>query len=607
MSSHRLYQRRGVAVPENTKKDGIHYLRVSSVRQTHTAVDIDRDGNSIATQREECDRKAAEKQVNVIQEFVEPGKSAQTIEKRPEFRKLLAFLAENPNVGYVFVYSRSRAFRNVEEAILTRKHLRGLGVKIISTKEDFGDSLEAEFMEVISDTMNDLQNKRSGEDIKMKMAHKAKNGGTISRAPIGYLNARIDVGDGKQVNTVVVDEARAPLVRLAFELYATGHYTMESLQEAMEDHGLRARPAGRWKAERIISKNSLARILTDPYYTGDVSYQGQLYEGRHPEIVDHQLFEQVQQIYEKRSTRGNRDRQLKHYLKGQLRCERCHKRDGAQTRLIYTEARGRSGDKYGYFMCRGRQIKNDDGKPLCDLPYLQVGLVEEKIESIYRALTVTTVFADEFDGVLKDAIVNHDGTTRAMRRSMKSELQKLDEREKNLVDAIMDATLPKDVVRQKMADIRHARESIAVRIGDLDDDLKTGANILASATKLTVDIADLYNKTTDDVRTQLNQVFFKALYLDAHREPDQAIVNDPFLTILDLHREWAVIEAKAGIVQGSNERTRKGQKYASVPKALLAWDDRNRSTEPRDVQDVIGSSRAVLVDAKGLEPLTSRV
>jgi DNA invertase Pin-like site-specific DNA recombinase len=229
------YRRRSPHRPETTgevpdRSQGVLYLRVSSVRQTHTAIDIDADGNSIATQREECTRKARDKGIAIVREFVEPGKSAQTIEKRPEFRQLLAYLAEHPNVGYVFVYSRSRAFRNVEEAILTRQHLRGLGVRIISTKEDFGDSLEASFMEVITDSMNDLQNKRSGEDIKMKMAHKARNGGTVSRAPIGYLNTRIDV-EGRLVNSIALDEQRAPLVRLCFDLYATGDYTIE--QRAM--------------------------------------------------------------------------------------------------------------------------------------------------------------------------------------------------------------------------------------------------------------------------------------------------------------------------------------------------------------------------------------
>ena len=211
MSSYRrataTKRRAASAAVQTATKNGVLYLRVSSLKQTHTAADVSVDGNSIATQREECDRKAVDLGVAVQEVFVEPGRSAQTIEKRPEFRRLLAYLAEHPEVDYVIVYSRSRAFRNIEDAILTRRHLRGLGVKIISTKEDFGDSLESEFMETITDSMNDLQNRRNGEDIKMKMAHKARNGGTIGRAPIGYLNVRKEL-DGRQINSVAIDEQR---------------------------------------------------------------------------------------------------------------------------------------------------------------------------------------------------------------------------------------------------------------------------------------------------------------------------------------------------------------------------------------------------------------
>ncbi|SDB87343.1 Resolvase, N terminal domain [Raineyella antarctica] len=182
MSSYGRKQRRTDDTPD--KRHCVLYLRVSSVRQTHTAMDVDKDGNSIATQREQTTAKANEMNLIIAKEFVEPGVSAQTIEKRPVFRQMLAYVSEHPEVGYIIVYSRSRAFRNVEDAMLTRRNLRMLGVKLISTKEDFGDSIEGDAMATISDTMNELQNRLNGQDIKLKMAHKAKNGGTLE-----YLKA----------------------------------------------------------------------------------------------------------------------------------------------------------------------------------------------------------------------------------------------------------------------------------------------------------------------------------------------------------------------------------------------------------------------------------
>lgn len=117
----------------------ISYLRVSTTRQLNTAADLDEDGNSIATQREWAIRKAKELGVPTLREFVEPGQSAQTIDKRPEFKKLLRFVDANPDVRYVVIYMRSRVFRNHLDAAITKRQLRDKGVELISAKENFGD------------------------------------------------------------------------------------------------------------------------------------------------------------------------------------------------------------------------------------------------------------------------------------------------------------------------------------------------------------------------------------------------------------------------------------------------------------------------------------
>jgi hypothetical protein len=61
-----------------------------------TAIDIDPDGNSIATQREFGQRRADTLNAMVDKVFIEPGNSAQSIEKRPVFREVLAYLREHP-------------------------------------------------------------------------------------------------------------------------------------------------------------------------------------------------------------------------------------------------------------------------------------------------------------------------------------------------------------------------------------------------------------------------------------------------------------------------------------------------------------------------------
>ncbi|WP_083696790.1 recombinase family protein [Microbacterium sp. RURRCA19A] len=154
------------------------YLRVSTPRQMLTAIDIDADGNSIATQREACTVRARRAKTPIAAEFVEPGNSAQSIAKRPVFREMLRYIEEHPEVTYVVIYMRSRAFRNLADAAITKRILASMGVKLISAKEDFGEGYMADAMEAVTDIMNEVQVRQSGEDIKQKMRHKAVNGGT---------------------------------------------------------------------------------------------------------------------------------------------------------------------------------------------------------------------------------------------------------------------------------------------------------------------------------------------------------------------------------------------------------------------------------------------
>lgn len=181
----------------------------------------------------------------------------------------------------------------------------------------------------------------------------SENGGTVGLAKIGYTNARIDV-DGRKVNSIAIDQERAPLVVKAFELFSTGLHTIDSLLEIVSDAGLKA--PGRNKP---ITRETLHRMLRDRYYTGKIIYKGIEYQGRHQPITSEELFDRVQRILDAHSGSGTRERQHLHYLKGVVWCGRCKHR--------YTIMPGRgNGGEYFYFMCRGRQQK------VCDQPYVPV-------------------------------------------------------------------------------------------------------------------------------------------------------------------------------------------------------------------------------------------
>ncbi|WP_284234350.1 hypothetical protein [Arenivirga flava] len=52
--------------------------------------------------------------------------------------------------------------------------------------------------------INEYQSKASGADIAFKMGEKARRGGTLGKAKLGYLNV-IDSSEGRQIRTVGLD------------------------------------------------------------------------------------------------------------------------------------------------------------------------------------------------------------------------------------------------------------------------------------------------------------------------------------------------------------------------------------------------------------------
>jgi site-specific DNA recombinase len=561
----------------------ILYLRVSSKRQMDTAVDIDPDGNSIATQREVSTRKANSLAAIVVQEFVEPGVSAATIEKRQVFQDMVAFLRENPDIRYVIVYARSRAFRNYIDAAITKRLLDKLNVKLVSAREDFGDGVYADMMEAVTDIFNDVQNRLSGEDIRIKLQHKAVNGGTIGRARVGYLNTRIEI-EGRMVNTVSLDPERATLVRNAFELYATGEYSIDRLTAAMADIGLKSRPSPRWPQVRPVSDTTLHRMLRDPYYAGFVVYKGAIYPGRHEAIVSHDVFDRVQDILNFRSDAGQRDRILTHYLKGVLFCQRCHEA-GRTARLIYTEATGKTKKRYGYFLCRARQ------EGLCDLPHLRAELVEEAVVGHYVTLRLPDSFRQEVREQLEEAVADDQTSTHELHAALTRRLKELDERESRLIDLAADDALPQAKIRAKLHEIQRERERARTGLTNTSEELAVGTAVLRDALHLVNDPQKLYRNVADDVRRHLNQTFYERFYID-----DLEVADDEKTPLFAEMHQAATEYRQPARTTDQQESPRQAEAFLSTSTDLLTLSD---------LLSVKVSSKAVMVGRVGLEPTTN--
>ncbi|WP_433659367.1 recombinase family protein [Nocardia sp. CA-128927] len=483
------------------------YLRVSTKEQMNTAIDLDPDGLSIHTQREKTAAKAETLKAEVVTEFIE-SKSAKTLEGRPAFGDMIKYLHTHPEVNYVIVYMRSRAFRNRFDAAIVQSQLQKMGVRLVSVKEDFGEGPYAEAMEGMLDIMNDLQNKLQGLDIADKMLQKAINGGTNGYARLGYLNRQAEI-EGKQFNSVELDPKRAPLVKLAWELYATGDYTLDRLEATMADRGLTARARGDLP-ERPVYAKQFHRMFGEQrfYYLGFVVYKGSIYPGRHEPIVDQTLYERVQDVRNFRSQPGQRDRIYQHYLKGDLFCRRCHRDHGRTSRLIYTEARSHTGRIYEYFVCRSRQ------EGTCDLPHLPVALVEEAIVGHYAMLRLPPDFSRDVNTLLESTLSDEQGTIHAKHATLKARLAELDGQEERLLDLAADGTLSQAKIKIRLHHIQADRATAEDALSSVAAELAAGTGVLHEALDVLSNPHAMYRDADDNTRRLMNHTFYERFYVD---------------------------------------------------------------------------------------------
>jgi DNA invertase Pin-like site-specific DNA recombinase len=84
------------------------YLRVSTVSQVTT--DYDPEGISIPAQRAACQRKAEQLGIEIVEEYVEPGRSGTSMKSRPAFQSMLKRIKTQRDVDAVIVYKLTRGF-----------------------------------------------------------------------------------------------------------------------------------------------------------------------------------------------------------------------------------------------------------------------------------------------------------------------------------------------------------------------------------------------------------------------------------------------------------------------------------------------------------------
>lgn len=562
------------------------YLRVSSTGQVNT--DYDPEGISLPAQRRSCLKKAEQMGFTVIDEYVEPGRSGTEMTKRIAFQQMLERIRRTKDIDHVIVYELSRMARNRIDDAIVMADLRKRGVTLVSATENIDATPVGQLMHGLLAAFNEYRSAKDGVDIAYKMGEKAKNGGTLGKATVGYLNI-IDRSEGREIRTVAIDPERAPYIKLAFELYASGDWAAEDIADELAERGLTMKATLKHPT-RPLSSQSLFRLLKDRYYLGNVIYKGEEYPGRHEPLIDEATFNKVQEIFDTRGVAGERRRIHHHYLKGTLFCGKCYAEGRPPRRMIVQRAIGRNKAEYFYFFCRGIQDN------ICDARFSNMQRIEEAVTDHYKTIQLKPDFIASMRSAVDETLADTERSQRLLKKQLDAKLKKLAVQEENLLDLAADGQLPQAKIRDRIRDIERQRDRIQAQRESCAGELEQGAAFIKVCLKLLENPYELYLNASDEVRRRLNQAIFKHIYV----HNDEVTGHEFQPGIVDLFASQEATRAPLSAAKTSTSPI-SAETEQAAPKG-----DLSSMVQPTELIHLeLCFSKPHMVELRGIEPRSS--
>ncbi len=309
--------------------------------------------NSLDAQREACEAYIASQKHEgweLLPDYYDDGGISGGHLDRPALQHLMRAVDEK-RVDQVVVYKIDRLTRSLADFAKLVDRLDAAETSFVSVTQSFNTATSMGRL-----TLNMLlsfaqfEREVTAERIRDKIAASKRKGMWMGGSvPLGYQP------DGR---TLTIDEAEAETIRTLFDLYLKLG-TLRDAKERAEDLHLRSRrrerAGGRFSGGTHFDRGHLQHILSNPVYAGRIRHKQQVYDGRHPAIIDPAVWDKVQDMLQSGAAvaRGSRQKATRSPLAGKLF-------DETGDRLTPSHSR-KNGKRLRYYISR-RLVKDRSRK-----------------------------------------------------------------------------------------------------------------------------------------------------------------------------------------------------------------------------------------------------
>ena len=376
----------------------------------------DRQILSIEAQLTELRDYARKEGLTIVREFIESKTAKEP--GRDIFNEMVAGLEQGAAHGIVAWHPDRLARNSIDGGRIIYLVDTGKIQELKFPTSWFDPTPQGKFMLSIAFGQSKYYVDNLSENVKRGIRQKLRNGIWPAWAPMGYINDR-------NTHTIVVDRPKAPLIKKAFELYATGKYPIKEVRRLINAAGLEGR-----RHKKVMSVSNYHYMLQNPLYYGVIRYYGEIYEGKHKPIISKALFDKCQEVLSRKSK--SHTKTLKPYVyRGAFRCANC----GC---FITTETQ----KGHNYLHCTKR-------KGPCSEPFVREEEVEKQIRDLLKGVSLPPALAaDALDNINKEKMKAAQAGEEAA-QNLRDKIDFLTKNMNALLDMILSGMITQDEYAQK--------------------------------------------------------------------------------------------------------------------------------------------------------------
>ena len=501
------------------------YTRVSTAAQT--------EGYSLEAQTERLRKYADYKEMEVVREYCDAGKSGKSITGRPEFQRMLQDASEERDgVAFILVFKLSRFGRNAADVLNSLQFIQDYGVNLICVEDGIDSSKDSGKLTItVLSAVAEIEREnilvQTMEGRKQKAREGKWNGG---QAPFGY-----DL-DSKN-STLVVNEEEAEIVRIIYDKFGHTDMGADAICNYLNQRGYTKKKV-RGHELNYFARGLIMKILDNPVYTGKIAYGKNVMEkvkgtrdeyrrvktddylladGLHEAIVDEETWEAAREKRKRTGVRFVKTHSLEHehILTGLIRCPLC---GGGMSGTVQRRQNKKTGEYKDTFYYRCHHRKKVDGK-ICDYkPMLNQKMFNAEVEEFIRYMVAGDEFRKFVQEKLEEKVdvsaleTEREQLQKQLKQVQGSKLKliqmldRLDTGDKHYTRKYQDM---QDNLYDKVAEFEEAMKDIDAKIGASYGKEITGKKLY----EFLLDFDILYDKMTDMEKKEFMNTFIEKIEL----------------------------------------------------------------------------------------------